>query len=195
MKLIHFIPALLMLVAVITTAHVTKDGVVDYQALDKKVVDISPFRANNNKNVGNRGKKPSMVGKKIPEFKLKSLYDKDITDKDLYGSLVTIWASWCRGCVQEHKLLNKLKEEGYSLYGINTAEKPGKGKEFIEKNGNPFIMTAYDPDKVFVKPLNSGGLPTSLIVDKEGVVKFHFTGSLSEKVIESQVKPILDEIK
>ena len=66
-----------------------------------------------------------MIGKKIPEFILDDLFNKNIKldsnillDKDF--AVLNIWASWCIPCRIEHPFLMDLKDKNrINIIGLN----------------------------------------------------------------------------
>ena len=110
---------------------------------------------------------------KIKELKFKDrdLQDVDLTNKKGNIMIINFWATWCAPCQREMPSLEKLtfKYPQIKVYAINT-EKPNKLRvqDFFRTVGVTSLDTYYDPDFKLVKQLKMRGLPTSILIDKEG---------------------------
>ena len=112
---------------------------------------------------------------KINELKFKDLdlNDVDLTNKKGNIMIINFWATWCAPCKREMPSLEKLtnKYPEIKVYAINT-EKPNKLKirDFFRTIDVASLETYYDPDFRLVKQFKMRGLPTSILIDKEGNV-------------------------
>ena len=109
----------------------------------------------------------------IKELKFKdfNLQDVDLTNKKGNIMIINFWASWCLPCKREMPSLEKLtnKYPEIKVYAVNT-EKPNKLKirDFFRIIGVASLDTYYDPDFKLVKQFKMRGLPTSILINKEG---------------------------
>ena len=89
------------------------------------------------------------------------------------GKLVMInfWATWCAPCRREMPSLEKLTFElpEIKVYAINM-EKPNKLKaqDFFKFIGVLSLDIYFDPELKLVKQFKMRGLPTSILIDKDG---------------------------
>ena len=110
---------------------------------------------------------------KINELKFKDsdLNDVDLTNKKGNIMIINFWATWCAPCKREMPSLEKLtnKYPKIKVYAINT-EKPNKLriKDFFRTIDVVSLETYFDPDFKLVKQFKMRGLPTSILIDKEG---------------------------
>ena len=110
---------------------------------------------------------------KIKELKFKdsNLQEVDLSNKKGNIMIINFWATWCAPCKREMPSLEKLtnKYPEIKVYAINT-EKPNKLKirDFFRTVGVASLDTYYDPDFKLVKQFKMRGLPTSILIDKEG---------------------------
>ena len=105
------------------------------------------------------------------KFKDSDLNDVDLTNKKGNIMIINFWATWCAPCKREMPSLEKLtsKYPEIKVYAINT-EKPNKLKirDFFRIIDVVSLDTYYDPDFKLVKQFKMRGLPTSILIDKEG---------------------------
>ena len=111
--------------------------------------------------------------KAINELKFKdiNLQEVDLTNKKGNIMILNFWATWCMPCRQEMPSLEKLtnKYPQIKVYAINM-EKPNKLKvqDFFRSVNVVSLDTYYDPDFKLVKQFKMRGLPTSILIDKNG---------------------------
>ena len=105
------------------------------------------------------------------KFKDSNLQEVDLSNKKGNIMIINFWATWCAPCKREMPSLEKLthKYPEIKVYAINT-EKPNKLKirDFFRIIGVASLDTYYDPDFKLVKQFKMRGLPTSILIDKEG---------------------------
>ena len=105
------------------------------------------------------------------KFKDSNLQDVDLSNKKGNIMIINFWATWCAPCKREMPSLEKLtnKYPEIKVYAVNT-EKPNKLKirDFFRTVGVASLDVYYDPDFKLVKQFKMRGLPTSILIDKEG---------------------------
>ncbi|MCC6542951.1 MAG: TlpA family protein disulfide reductase [Nitrospirae bacterium] len=142
------------------------------------------------------------VNNKAPEFNLPDIYGKTVSLNSLKGKVVYInfWASWCGPCKQEFPQLEKLAAtysgSGLFILAINQDKTRSGMVEFLDKNpissSNMKVLT--DPQFSVISSYGPRAMPTSFIIDKEGVVRYiHFGFSETDpskwiKEIDSLIK-------
>ena len=109
----------------------------------------------------------------IKEIKFKdfNLQDVDLTNKKGKIMIINFWASWCLPCKREMPSLAKLAQKypKIKVYAINM-EKPSKLRagDFFKSIGITSLDIYFDPDFKLVKTFKMRGLPTSILIDKDG---------------------------
>ena len=109
----------------------------------------------------------------IKELKFKdiNLQEVDLTNKKGNIMIINFWASWCLPCKREMPSLAKLSEKypDVKVYAINM-EKPNKlrARDFFKNLGISSLDIYFDPDFNLVKTFKMRGLPTSILIDKNG---------------------------
>ncbi|MET6996527.1 TlpA family protein disulfide reductase [Chitinophaga defluvii] len=107
---------------------------------------------------------------------------REIKLSDLQGKIVFInfWATWCPPCIAEMPSVNALYEQFKDnsqivFLTVDADAKPDKAQQFLDKNNYTlplFTIASSIPASVY-----SGTLPTTVIIDKKGVVVFKHTGA------------------
>jgi len=113
--------------------------------------------------------KPKII--KELKFKDLNLQEVDLTNKKGNIMILNFWATWCTPCMREMPSLEKLthKHPEVKVYAINM-ERPNKLKtqDFFKYIGVLSLDIYFDPELKLVKQFKMRGLPTSILIDKNG---------------------------
>lgn len=124
------------------------------------------------------------VGRPAPSFKLKNSQGALKSLKDYQGKvlLINFWASWCGPCLGELKELNQLARDyrgkNFRVLAINVDEKSSDGRKLLKRLGlqSAAFETFWDNRSKIVSAYNIPAMPTSVIVDRHGTVRFIHSG-------------------
>ena len=111
--------------------------------------------------------------KTIKELRFKdlNLQEVDLTNKKGNIMILNFWATWCAPCRREMPSLEKLTHlhPKIKVYAINM-EKPNKLKaqDFFKFIGVLSLDIYFDPELKLVKQFKMRGLPTSILINKDG---------------------------
>jgi peroxiredoxin len=128
--------------------------------------------------------KGDLVGNPAPEFEAKTMNGakETVSLKDLRGHVVIVdfWGTFCEPCKKSFPKLQALssKYEGrLRVIGISEDEEDDKDKitPFVEKYGAKFPV-AWDGDKAIARKYKPETMPSSFLIDKDGVVRFAHVG-------------------
>ena len=140
-------------------------------------------------------------GSTIPDLKVRLLDGTSTTLHQLSQDgplLIDFWATWCVPCKKVMKYLNqyheKYADDNFKVLMINTdtPRSLGKVRGFIKSQDYSFNV-GMDPNKVLSKKLNGMIMPTLILVDKGGIIKWRHQGYVAgeEIEIEKQIKQVL----
>lgn len=105
-----------------------------------------------------------------------------ITAGDLAGkpALIVFWASWCGNCARELPTADQLQRrwgERATVLGISTDRSPRDLRRFLRKLRARFsFQVAYDASRDAARNFAVRELPTNVLVDANGVVRWHRVG-------------------
>ncbi|MCB1985056.1 MAG: TlpA family protein disulfide reductase [Burkholderiales bacterium] len=92
---------------------------------------------------------------------------------------VDFWASWCPPCAKSFPFLNQLQQDfggqGLRIIGVNLDEKVADADKFLARHSAEFII-ASDPTKQCAKDFDVIAMPSSYLIDREGVVRYIHRG-------------------
>jgi peroxiredoxin len=125
-----------------------------------------------------------LAGQPAPVFDLRDDRGRAVSLEQYRGSLVVmnLWASWCPPCRAEMPDLQRLAEaeagQGIAVVGVNEGESPQQARAFAASLGIRFPIWV-DGRQQYGRAYNALGLPTTVILDREGVVIRAFDGPLT----------------
>jgi cytochrome c biogenesis protein CcmG/thiol:disulfide interchange protein DsbE len=137
------------------------------------------------------------VGKLAPTFQLPDLNGQNVSVQDLRGKpvLVNFWASWCGPCVYEmpyiQEVYDKWSGDGLVVLAINIGESLSQAREFMESSQLSFPVL-LDKDGKVAEQYNVRGIPMSVFIDREGIIRAMKIGAFPSKAaIEENLRKIM----
>lgn len=118
-----------------------------------------------------------------PGFTLQSVDGKTVSLSQFKGDVVMInfWASWCGPCRQEMPLLDDIykqyKDMGFVLLGVNVEPDAQSADAWLKKTPVSYPIL-YDPKSQVSQLYQVQAMPTTVIVDRQGNVRFVHNGYL-----------------
>jgi thiol-disulfide isomerase/thioredoxin len=124
------------------------------------------------------------VNQPAPKFTLTDSRRQKRTLSDYKGKVVFInfWASWCAPCQEELPALNRLaadyKSKKVQILAINVDEQPASAKTLLTKLGltRADFEVLWDSKSKAVGAYNIEVMPSSYILDRNGVIRFTHSG-------------------
>lgn len=140
-------------------------------------------------------------GEAAPAFELSDLQGRKHTLSDYLGKVVLInfWASWCKECIMEMPSLNMLysqfTRQGLAVLGLTVDRKSEDAGDAAKKADISFPVLLDNKGEVFIKKYAVIGLPTTIIVDRKGIVREVLIGTQDflEKEMKDRIASLLKE--
>lgn len=140
-------------------------------------------------------------GQQAPDFTLPDIAEgkPPITLSALRGKTVYVdfWASWCAPCLRSMPLINELyakyREQGFEVIAINVDDPIEDGREFLLDTPLDYLIAA-DTKGEMLGAYAVRGMPTSFLIDRDGVVRLVHMGFRDNDIvlIEDAVSSLLD---
>ncbi len=141
---------------------------------------------------------PGEIGSRLPDFAVEDLQGHRISSADLRGKVVLIdfWATWCQPCKKEmpgyQKLLDRYGSRGFAVVGFkfDTMKDMEDPLQFARKIGVRYPLVIATDD---VKQKFGGieGLPTTMLYDRQGMLRQKVVGFEYADTFEADLKPLL----
>jgi peroxiredoxin len=127
---------------------------------------------------------------------LKDMNGADVKLADYKGKVILLnfWATWCPPCLAEIpefiKVYDEKKDDGFAILGVSTDDTPEQLRAFASEKKVTYRLLLITPEmEDAYGPLF--GLPTSILIARDGsVCKRHF-GPMSKEQLERELKPLL----
>jgi cytochrome c biogenesis protein CcmG/thiol:disulfide interchange protein DsbE len=140
----------------------------------------------------------SVVGREVPELRLAPLNGGNgVRLTELRGKVVLldVWASWCAPCKEELPMLDdmvgRLRSKGIEVVAVSIDENRQDAEEFLRSRPSWSIRFAHDPEGNVSGNLQPPKMPSSFLIDREGVIRginAGFTRDDAERIEERLVE-------
>jgi thiol-disulfide isomerase/thioredoxin len=105
--------------------------------------------------------------------------------------LVSFWASWCAPCRKDQPALETLwrrvRDEGVAFIGVDYKDGVVLGRRFIHEFEVTYPSVS-DPAGRLGASFNIPSLPTTILVDPSGHMRFRLVGALDTQVVLSLIE-------
>jgi peroxiredoxin len=139
------------------------------------------------------------VSKSAPDFALSDVDGQQVSLAAQRGKVVVLnfWASWCRPCLDELPLLDELHAKvapiGGTVLGVNIDKQraPALG---VVTSLDLKLPVVFDPGSDVVAKYDPEALPTTYVIDPDGVIVETLSGKLTRDAVsalETRVRKLL----
>ena len=126
--------------------------------------------------------------RELPDLALENLDGEPVNLQQLQGDLVVVnlWATWCPPCLREMPLLAEADtRDGVSIVVINQGEELVQVVRYLDEQDLTFDYPLLDPTQQMMASMESPGLPTTVLFDRQGQAVERHVGELSRAQLES----------
>jgi thiol-disulfide isomerase/thioredoxin len=137
----------------------------------------------------------------VPDALAHTLQDatgREVSLQSFKGKLVLLnfWATWCVPCKVEIPsfvdLYARYRERGVEIVGVNVAEAPSTVTPYVRemKVNYPILLTGDRKDLLETFGIDVG-LPTTVIINRDGSVCRKRVGLMSKELFEQVIKALI----
>jgi peroxiredoxin len=137
-------------------------------------------------------------GHLAPDFALKTLEGNTVRLSEFRGQkvvLINFWATWCPPCRLEmptmQQIYSEYKARGFEILAINIEPNAKQAISDFVKELRLTFPILLDPDMKVTRKFRVIGLPVSILIDRQGIIRtqnigYHdWTNRASRKQVES----------
>lgn len=141
---------------------------------------------------------PVAVEYPAPELALPGLDGIEYSLADYRGQVVLVnnWATWCPPCKAEMPTLqdyyDRHRLDGFTLIAIEAGDKADNVRQFVQDYGLTFPVWV-DQGLRALSAFRNESLPSSYVIDRQGVIRLTWTGPISAEMLEKYVTPLVEE--
>lgn len=142
---------------------------------------------------------PAKVQIDAPDLTLNDIHGVRHSLSDYRGQivLVNLWATWCPPCQAEMPNLQDFyknhQNEGFAVIAVEDGDPTSDVISFAQKydlNFSVWLDPTYQATDHAFKTKN---LPSSYVIDRNGVIRLDWVGAISEQNLEQYVEPLIKE--
>ncbi|MDR3450466.1 MAG: DsbE family thiol:disulfide interchange protein [Alphaproteobacteria bacterium] len=148
-------------------------------------------------------------GSQAPEFALHVGDAAPVTDLPVLGHpnmrfttaswrgrpyVVNFFASWCADCRAEHEELMTLQAGHVPIIGITYKDHADNTTIYLDREGNPFVAVAEDESGRTATGWGLAGVPETFVIDAGGIVRWHYSGALTDEVASDELMPVWENV-
>lgn len=113
-------------------------------------------------------------------------------------ALINFWATWCVPCKAEIPFFNQFHKDynsrGLEVIGISLDEEgAAKVKPFLKENPMSYTVAIGDQQTSAAFKIDDSKLPVTLLIDKQGRIRFTHIGLAKKEEFESEINQLLNE--
>lgn len=157
---------------------------------------LPPQRAEKNKAGHAQNPPPVNSVERMPDINIKDTRGHDVSLSPFRGKvlLIDFWATWCGPCKKEmpgyEDLYRRYKKRGLMVVGVAADSDPVAVGRFGKKLGvtYPLLVNGMDVQRYGIL-----GLPTTILVDRNGFVRKKVVGFERKKIFEAALIGLLSE--
>ena len=140
--------------------------------------------------------KPGLVNFPAPEIQLNDIGLNQVDLKDYAGDVILLntWATWCPPCRAEmpdlQTFYDRYRNDQFTLIAVNIGETQQQVLDFALDQGLSFPLW-LDPQEQSLRAFNTISLPYSAVIDREGIVRYAWSGATCLTQLEQSITPLI----
>jgi peroxiredoxin len=121
---------------------------------------------------------------------------RTLTSEQLRGKVVLInyWATWCPYCLKEMPVIDEFwrdhRSKGFEVLAVSVDDPPEKVAQYMKDHGYSFMSATMDPS-VYAAFGRADSIPTSFVLDAQGVIRHKIDGQVHYPRLEKLVLPLI----
>ncbi len=131
------------------------------------------------------------TGEPAPDVEMVDFDGVDMTLAEYAGTPVVLnfWATWCPFCIAEMPDFETVSQDtlgDVAFLGVNIQDDPAAAAAMATETGVTYRLTR-DPQGAVYAAFGGIGMPTTVFVDADGMIRDVITGQMSEAELRSKI--------
>ena len=141
---------------------------------------------------------PVVLDQAAPKLVLTNLQGQTVSLAESLGKVVLVnnWATWCPPCNAEMPELQAYfqahADQNFLVIAIESGDSADAVGNFVRQHGLTFPVW-LDQSSIAVDAFQNRNLPSSYVVDRNGVMRMSWTGEINQATLEKYVTPLLEK--
>ena len=111
--------------------------------------------------------------------------------------LINLWATWCIPCTKEMPTLQdyyeNYRDRGFVVIAVNDGEPAADVLHFATEYDLSFPIWLDPTYKATEQAFKTMNLPSSFVIDREGIVRFMWVGGISREMLDQHITPLIKD--
>jgi peroxiredoxin len=140
---------------------------------------------------------PVTVNSPAPQLALTDVQGRPVSLEDYRGQVILVnnWATWCPPCKLEMPELQAYyaahAAQGFVVLAIESGEPADQVAAFVKDYELTFPVW-LDAKGAALEIFQNWDLPSSYIIDRQGTMRYSWTGGINQPTLEQYVTPLLE---
>jgi peroxiredoxin len=136
------------------------------------------------------------VGSAAVDFQLEALDGTPVSLSDYRGQvvLVNLWATWCPPCRAEipdiEEAYRARQDDGFVVLGVSVEQAHASVAPFVRAMEMTYPVLLDEAGQVY-RTYRAPGLPMSLLLDEEGVIRVRHVGGMTGAQLDAYLAEVL----
>jgi cytochrome c biogenesis protein CcmG/thiol:disulfide interchange protein DsbE len=87
------------------------------------------------------------------------------------------------------------EEKGIRIVGLNYKDNRDLALQWLERLGDPYQITIFDPEGSLGFDLGVYGAPETYVIDTQGIVRHRHVGVVNEQVWREDLEPLINRYR
>lgn len=138
------------------------------------------------------------VNRPAPAWAVQLADGRTLTSEQLRGKVVLInyWATWCPYCLKEMPVIEEFWQDhrgkGFEVLAVSVDDPAPKVAQYMKDHGYAFPAAAMDPS-VHAAFGRADSIPTSFVLDAQGIIRHKIDGQVHYPRLEKLVLPLIPD--
>ncbi|HTS89392.1 MAG TPA: TlpA disulfide reductase family protein [Gemmatimonadales bacterium] len=146
--------------------------------------------------------RPLDVGSEVPAYIMPSLRGDTVRlGSPQPVTVLNVWATWCPSCREEMSTLDgvekRFRKDGVRVVGVSVDRGASdRVRRYVAEQHLDFAIV-HDPEGIVLDRFRIPAVPTTLVIDSSGVLRWEHTGNIADIVdqVDAEIEGLLSRTR